>query len=120
MLFPIVRRSHEGVALVAFHDWTFLLGPGFCAGIGNGLLLGYLTWRTGLVAPRMAQFGMVAGGFAFAAASGVLFGVYEPQSHPQLLLTLPEIVWEAYFGIRLATKGFRRSSPVPSPVPALA
>jgi hypothetical protein len=160
MLFPIVKRSHEGLALsyvalrvlestiivagaisllgvvtlrqdlagtdaaglsvaghtlVAFHDWTFLLGPGFCAGIGNGLLLGYLMWRTGLVAPRMAQFGMVAGAFAFLAASGVLFGLYEPQSHPQLLLTLPEIVWEAYFGIALATKGFRRSSPVPAP-----
>jgi hypothetical protein len=66
-------------------------------------------WRTGLVPRRMAQFGMVAGAFAFLAASGVLFGLYEPQSHPQLLLTLPEIVWEAFFGIYLATKGFRRA-----------
>src|SRR5262245_19100657 len=24
-----------GQTLVAFHDWTFLLGPGFCAAIGN-------------------------------------------------------------------------------------
>lgn len=24
----------------AFHDWTFLLGPQFCSGFGNGLLLG--------------------------------------------------------------------------------
>ncbi len=31
-----------GQTLVAFHDWTFLPGPGFYAGIGNGLLLGYL------------------------------------------------------------------------------
>jgi hypothetical protein len=165
MLFPIARRSHEGLALgyvasrvlestiivagavsllgvvtlrqdlagtdapglsvaghtlVAFHDWTFLLGPGFCAGIGTGLLLGYLMWRSGLVPRRMAQFGMVAGAFAFVAASGVLFGVYEPQSHPQLLLTLPEIVWEAFLGIYLARNGFRRSSPVLSPAPALA
>src|SRR5918998_925004 len=29
-----------GESLVALHDWTFLLGPGFCAGLGNGLLLG--------------------------------------------------------------------------------
>ena len=29
-----------GKSLVALHDWTFLLGPGFCAGLGNGLLLG--------------------------------------------------------------------------------
>ena len=30
-----------GESLVAVHDWTFLLGPGFCVGV-NGLLLGYL------------------------------------------------------------------------------
>ena len=30
-----------GKSLVAIHDWTFLLGPGFCVGV-NGLLLGYL------------------------------------------------------------------------------
>jgi hypothetical protein len=30
-----------GRSLVAVHDWTFLLGPGFCVGV-NGILLGYL------------------------------------------------------------------------------
>jgi hypothetical protein len=39
-----------GASLVAVHDWTFLLGPGFCVGV-NGLLLGYLFYRSGLV-PR--------------------------------------------------------------------
>ena len=29
-----------GSGLVAFHDWTFLLGPGFLAPLGNGILLG--------------------------------------------------------------------------------
>jgi hypothetical protein len=29
-----------GESLVALHDWTFLLGPGFLAGVGNGMLLG--------------------------------------------------------------------------------
>src|SRR4051794_22131176 len=32
-------------ALVAVHDWTFLLGPGFLAGLGNGALLGSLLYR---------------------------------------------------------------------------
>src|SRR5438477_72856 len=27
-----------GRALVAIHDWTFLLGPGWVVGVGNGLL----------------------------------------------------------------------------------
>lgn len=30
-----------GHTLVALHDWTFLLGPQFCAGFGNGILLGF-------------------------------------------------------------------------------
>jgi hypothetical protein len=29
-----------GRSLVAIHDWTFLLGPGWVVGVGNGLLLG--------------------------------------------------------------------------------
>jgi hypothetical protein len=32
-----------GRSLVAIHDWTFLLGPGFFVGVGNGLILGYLS-----------------------------------------------------------------------------
>jgi hypothetical protein len=38
--------SLAGRSLLAFHDWTFLLGPQFCAGFGNGLLLGYLMYRS--------------------------------------------------------------------------
>jgi len=29
-----------GKSLVAVHDWTFLLGPGFVVGVGNGRALG--------------------------------------------------------------------------------
>jgi hypothetical protein len=36
-----------GKSLVAVHDWTLLLGPAFCAGFGNGMLLGYPMYRTG-------------------------------------------------------------------------
>src|SRR4029077_18902098 len=36
-------------ALHAIHDWTFLLGPGFADGVGTGLILGYLMYRSGLV-----------------------------------------------------------------------
>ena len=40
-----------GKSLVAVHDWTFLLGPGWVVGVGNGLILGWLMYRSGLV-PR--------------------------------------------------------------------
>src|ERR671924_1945970 len=76
-----------GQTLVAFHDWTFLLGPGFCAGIGSGLLLGYLMYTSGLLPRRVASLGLVGGSFAFLAATGALFDVYERQSTPQFLLT---------------------------------
>src|SRR3954470_12056181 len=41
-----------GRSLVAVHDATFLLGPAFCAAVGNGLILGYLMLRSGLVPRR--------------------------------------------------------------------
>src|ERR687883_1286675 len=36
--------------LAAIKDWTFLLGPGWVVGWGNGLILGYLMYRSDLVA----------------------------------------------------------------------
>ena len=56
-----------GQALVEFHWWTRLLGPQFCAGFGNGLLLGYLMHKSGLVPPRMALLGLIGGPLAFVA-----------------------------------------------------
>jgi hypothetical protein len=99
-----------GQSLVAFHDWAFLLGPGFCAGIGNGVLLGYIMFSSGLFPRRLAAFGMLAGGLAIVAATGVLLGVYDAQSGPQMLLTFPEMVWELTFGIYLIAKGFTHGS----------
>jgi hypothetical protein len=97
-------------SLVAVHEWTFLLGPGLCAGLGNGLLLGYLMYRTGLVPRRMALIGVIGGPLCFASGLGVLFGLYDDVSGVKLLLTLPEIVWEASLGIYLTVKGLRSSS----------
>jgi Domain of unknown function (DUF4386) len=96
-----------GQALVAIHKWTFLLGPGFVAGIGNGLLLGYLMYRSGLVPRPMAVLGLTWGSLAFAAAVLELFGVFQQVSAAAALVTLPEAVWEASLGIWLLVKGLR-------------
>jgi hypothetical protein len=118
-----------GQSLVAIHGWTFLLGPGFVVGIGNGMLLGYLMYRSGLVPRRMALLGLVGGPLVCASGVAVLFGVIEPGSVAQFLATVPEILWEASLGVYLTAKGFKRSSPlldvtrrVPAPVlaPAVA
>ena len=66
-----------GAALVALHDWTFVLGPGFVVGVGNGLILGYLMYRSALVPRGMAVLGLVGGPLIIASGLGVLFGVIE-------------------------------------------
>ena len=101
-----------GQSLVAIHDATFLLGPAFCAGFGNGLLLGYLMYKSGLVPRRMAMIGLIGGPIAFLSATLVLFGAYEQTSGVSFLMTLPEIVWEASFGIYLTFKGFAKPRPI--------
>jgi Domain of unknown function (DUF4386) len=102
----------NGRSLVAVHDATFLLGPAFCAAIGNGLILGYLMLRSGLVPRRFAQFGMAAGSLALVTATLVLFGAYDQVSGPSGILTFPEAVWEFSPGIYLIAKGFRPEASV--------
>jgi hypothetical protein len=100
-----------GKSLVASYEWTFLFGPGLLAGLGNGLLLGYLMYRSGLVPRPMAMLGLIGGTLLAAAFVAVLFGVFEEGSAGQFILSAPEIAWEASLGIYLIVKGFR-----PSPV----
>ena len=76
-------------------------------GIWNGLLLGYLMYRSELVPKGMAVLGMVAGTLLIASAIPILLGVYEAGSAPQIIATAPEFVWEAFLGIYLTFKGFR-------------
>ncbi len=98
-----------GQSLVAIHDWTFLFGPDFCAGIGNGILLGYLMYTSGLVPRRMALLGVIGGPLAVVSATLTLFGLIEQTSAPDFLLTLPEIAWELSLAIWLIVKGFNPS-----------
>jgi hypothetical protein len=100
-----------GQSLVAFHDWTFLLGPRFCAGFGNGLLLGYLMYKSEIVPPRVALLGLIGGPLAFFGGVLALFGALDQPSSGLFLMTILEIAWEAFLAIYLTWKGFR-----PSPV----
>jgi len=102
-----------GQSLVALHDWTFLLGPGFIVGVGNGLILGWLMYRSGLVPRGMAMLGLVAGPVLLAGGIAALLGVVEPDSALKNLAAAPEFVWELSLGIFLMVKGFK-----PSPITA--
>ena len=101
----------QGSTLAATYDWAFLFGPGLVVGFGNGLILGYLMYRSGLVPRRMAMFGLVGGPMLILSFGLILFGVYENGSGPAFLLLAPEIIWEISLGVYAAWKGFR-----PSPI----
>jgi hypothetical protein len=100
-----------GRSLVALHGRSFLFGPGLFAGVANGLLLGYLMYRSGLVPRQMAIVGLIGGSLLAVAFVCVLFDVFEAGSPLQAVLTLPEFVWELFLGIYLTFKGFK-----PSPI----
>jgi hypothetical protein len=102
-----------GDALVTLQEWTFQLGPGFVVGVGNGLLLGYLMYRSGLVPRGMAVLGLVGGPLLCVAGAAVMLGVIEAGSAWQMVATIPEFFWELSLGVYLIVKGFK-----PSPVTA--
>jgi hypothetical protein len=102
------------VSLAALKDWTFLFGPGLIVPFGNGLILGYLMYSSGLVPRRMAWFGLVGGPLLLIGNLGVLFDLWD-QSGAVSVLVVPEFIWEAFLGIYCAGWGFRRDSPILSP-----
>jgi hypothetical protein len=113
-----------GRSLVALHDWTFVLGPGWIVGVGNGLILGYLMYASGLVPRGMAVLGLVGGPLIILSGTAVLLDVIEAGSAAQAVATIPEFLWELSLGVYLLVKGFRpapilsRPGPGPGDQPA--
>jgi hypothetical protein len=112
-----LRQDLPGGEDVAFvlaelKDLTFLLGPGLIVPWGNGLILGYLMYKSGLVPRRMAWFGLIGGPILLISSIGDLFDWWEWGSTVPSLLVIPEFIWEAFLGIYCAVWGFRRDSPI--------
>jgi len=99
------------VSLAALKDWTFLFGPGLVVPFGNGLILGYLMYSSGLVPRRMAWLGLVGGPLLLIGNIGVLFDVWDPAGAVNVLV-VPEFLWELLLGIYAAVWGFRRDAPI--------
>jgi Domain of unknown function (DUF4386) len=112
-------RRHPGAAegtvaytLAAIKDWTFLLAPGWVVGWGNGLILGYLMYRSGLVPPRVAWLGLIGGPLIIVSGTAVMFDGGHPSGSLQGLATIPEFFWELFLGVYCTFRGFRPSSPI--------
>jgi hypothetical protein len=102
----------QAQSLVAVHDWTFLFGPGFCVGVGNGIILGVLMLKSGLMPRPLAILGIVGGSLILIRATLILFDVVEPGDATDILAA-PEIIWEAGLGLYPLIKGFKMP---PAPV----
>ncbi len=102
----------SGNSLVSTYEWAFQWGPGLVAGIGNGLLLGYLMYRSELVPRRMALLGLIGGPLLIICHVLILCGAFKNGEGPSGLMTLPEAAWELSLGIYAAWKGFRPQSPI--------
>jgi uncharacterized protein DUF4386 len=111
------------VSLAALKDWTFLFGPGLIVPFGNGLILGYLMYSSGLVPRRVAWLGLIGGPLLLIGNVGVLFDLWD-QTGAVNVLVVPEFLWELFLGVYCAVRGFRRDSPIlsgsrrPTPQPA--
>jgi Domain of unknown function (DUF4386) len=96
-----------GNAFLAMQEWTFNLGPGFVVGVGNGCILGWMMFRTGLVPRRLAVLGLIGGPLIIASGSAAVLHLIEPGGVIQNLSAAPEFFWELGLGIYLVVKGFR-------------
>jgi hypothetical protein len=113
-----VAGASEGTVaytLAGIKDWTFLLGPGWVVGWGNGLILGYLMYRSELVPRRAAWLGLIGGPLIIVSGTAVMLSGDHPSDTLralQGLVTIPEFLWELFLGLYCTFKGFRPSSPI--------
>ena len=95
-----------GAALVAIHDWTFLIGPGLMAPL-NALLIGSVMYRSRLLPRWIPAFGLIGAPLLLTSVVATLFGAWDQLSAPAMVLVLPIAVWEFSFGVYMTVKGFR-------------
>ena len=98
--------------LAAIKDWTFILGPGWVVGWGNGLILGYMMYRTRLVPRAWTWLGLVGGPLIIISGTIVMFRGGHPSGSLQGVATIPEFLWELFLGVYCTTWGFKRDAPI--------
>jgi hypothetical protein len=105
-------------ALVAVHDWTFLIGPGLVIGV-NSFVLAAVVYRAGLVPRSIAVLGLVGGPLVLVSSVAVLFGAYEQVSGMAMLAAFPVFAWEMSLAGYLLVKGFPSTPVAPAVGPVV-
>jgi 4-amino-4-deoxy-L-arabinose transferase-like glycosyltransferase len=95
-----------GASLVAVYEWTFLFGPNVMAAV-NGLLLGTLMYRSGLVPRAIPLLALIGCPLMLASVVGVVFGTHDLDAGQHVIAAAPIALWELSLGVYLTVKGFK-------------
>jgi len=101
-----------GNAFDAFYYRAFLVGPGFFTGLANGVILGYLMYRSELVPRGMTWLGLIGGPLIMITGILVILNAIPARGTAQSLAGGVEGLWELSLSIYCIIKGFRLSSPI--------
>src|SRR6266568_2444104 len=96
-------------ALVTMYDRMFLLGGSLMPAV-NGVLLGFLLYRSRLVPRVLPLLGFIGAIVLVAADLAVLFDLIGRTSTPALVTALPIALWEFSLGVWLVVRGFKPSA----------
>lgn len=94
-----------GNALVAAYNWVFLVGPNLMPAV-NGVLLGTLMYKSGLVPKAIPLMGLVGGPLLLGVTLASMLGITHHGS-AWWIVTAPIFFWELSLGLYLTFKGFR-------------
>lgn len=103
-----------GSALIAMHDWTFILGPNFMLGV-NVTICSVALYRSRIVPRFIAVLGFTGATLVLVAALLEMFGVIQQVSHWGALLAAPEFAYEIALSGWLLAKGFNAPATAPHP-----
>ncbi|MEU0009018.1 DUF4386 domain-containing protein [Streptomyces sp. NPDC006314] len=109
-----------GEAMVALHNWTFLVGPSLVCGT-NTVLLAYLLYRSRLVPRFIPVLGLIGGPLVFTSGAAQMFGLIDQISLWAALAAIPVFAWEICLALFMLAKGFRtpvEAHPASAPFPS--
>jgi hypothetical protein len=98
-----------GHALVAMHDWTFLIGPGLMPAL-NALCIASVMYRSRLLPRWIPTLGLIGAPLLLVTWTATLFGAWDQVSAPSGLLTMPIAIWEFSFGVYMTFWGFKATT----------
>src|ERR1039458_7085596 len=98
-----------GKALVAVHNWTFIIGPGLVCGL-NTAVIALALYRSKLVARFIPVLGLIGAPPAFRSTVPSMLG---GPRHALGACVVPVFAWEVCLAIFLIPKGYRPTAVAP-------